>query len=475
MKQTKIANNYIYQSTANLVSMLVPLIMTPYLSRVLGPEGIGIASFTGSVVAVFGMFAVLGAHDYGRLVIAECGEDLQRRSQAFWEILFCKLGASLVVIPLYYLYIWSVNRYTGFFLLQSIFLLSCFTDTGWVYQGMEEFRQLAMRTIVTRIGSIFLILWFVREAGDLKTSILIGLLTTLFSNLILFYPLRNKLCWIKLSQLHPEKHAKAIFSFFLPILAAQLYLNIDKIMLGRFAFSIAESGYYEQSRKVAEMITTLIVTINTVMVPRIAYLYAQKEDVQIKKHYQNSFHFIMLLALPAAVGLFLVSDQFVLWFFGEGYEKVAVLMKLSGVMILFSCVGNFVGSQYLIPTRQQNKATVIYGITSCVNIVLNLLMIPRFFSVGAMIASLIAEGLSCAVQMRLLLSSPYRFPLFKGAHRILVGTLLMGCAVWIVQHIVSLPLTLMLFAEVVVGIVVYCACLILMKEPIIYKLRGKEV
>ena len=474
-KQTKIAKNYICQSAANLVAVLVPLIMTPYLSRILGPEGIGISSYTGSVVGAFGLFAVLGAHDYGRLEIASSGDDLGKRSRVFWEIFLFKCGTSLVIIPLYFLYVWRQQHYTVFFMLQSIFFLSILTDTGWAYQGMEEFRQLALRSIVARIGSIALILKFVRGKEDLTASLLISLLTTLLMNLTLFIPLRHKLCRVKLRDLHPAVHAKNIFSFFLPILAAQLYLHIDKVMLGIFAFSIAESAYYEQARKVTEIITTLIVTINAVMVPRIARFYAQGETEQIKKHYQYSFHFILMLALPAAVGLSLISDHFVRWFFGEGYDKVAVLMKLSSVMLVLSCTGNFVGSQYLIPTRQQYKATAIYAISSCLNILLNTLLIPRMYSIGAMAASLLAEGLSCTLQMYLLLRSPYRFSLTNGVHRYLLGTACMGAAVLIVQHTVSLPLSMTLLAEVTVGVAVYAVCLFVMREPVFRLLWEKRM
>lgn len=472
-KQSKIAKNYIYQSVANLVAVLVPLIMTPYLSRVLGPEGIGISSYTGSVVAAFGLFAVLGAHDYGRLEIASSGDDLQKRSRVFWEIFLFKCGACLVLVPLYYLYVWRQPHYAVFFILQSIFFLSILTDIGWAYQGMEEFRQLALRTIVARVGSVVLILRFVRDEGDLTASLLISLLTTLLANLTLFIPLRDKLRRVKLRDLHPAAHTKSIFSFFLPILAAQLYLLVDKVMLGRFAFSIAESAYYEQARKVAEIITTLIVTINAVMVPRIAFLYAQGETEQIKKHYQYSFRLILMLSLPAAMGLLLISDHFVRWFFGEGYDKVAVLMKLSGMMIVFSGAGHFVGSQYLIPTRQQYKATAIYAITSCLNILLNTLLIPRLYSIGAMAASLLAEGFSCALQMILLLRSPYRFPLFSGVYRYLLGTAFMGAAVWAVQHTVSLSLSLTLLTEVTVGVAVYAVCLLVMREPV-FQMRGEK-
>lgn len=473
-KQKKIAQNYIYQCAANLVAVLVPLIMTPYLSRVLGPEGIGISSYTGSVVSAFGMFAVLGAHDYGRLEIASSGDDLHKRSRVFWEIFLFKCGTCLALVPLYYLYVCRQQRYTGYLMLQSVCFVSILTDIGWAYQGMEAFRQLALRTIVARLASIVLILRFVRDKGDLTASLLSSVLTTPLMNLTLFIPLRRKLCRVKISELHPAAHTKSIFTFFLPILAAQLYLHIDKVMLGRFASSIAESAYYEQARKATEIITTLIVTINAVMVPRIARLYAHGETEQIRKHYQHSLRLILMLALPAAVGLFLISDHFVLWFFGEGYDKVAVLMKLSGVMIVFSSAGSFVGSQYLIPTRQQYKATAIYAITSCLNILMNTLLIPRLYSVGAMAASLLAEGLSCALQMALLLRSPYRFPLLEGVHRYLIGTVCMGAAVWAVGHTVSLSLSLTLLAEVAAGVAVYVVCLLVMREPVFRMLRKKR-
>ena len=98
MRKKSIAKNYIYNLLYQLLTIFLPLITTPYLSRVLGAKQIGIYGYTTSIVSYFILFGSLGASMYGQREIAYYQDDKKKRSKAFYEIVILR-GFTLNVIP----------------------------------------------------------------------------------------------------------------------------------------------------------------------------------------------------------------------------------------------------------------------------------------------------------------------------------------------------------------------------------------
>ena len=86
MNKKSIKKNYIYNLTYQLLTLFAPLVTTPYISRVLGANGVGLNSYTYSVVAYFVLVAVLGTTDYGQREIAYRQDEPEERSRMFWEV-----------------------------------------------------------------------------------------------------------------------------------------------------------------------------------------------------------------------------------------------------------------------------------------------------------------------------------------------------------------------------------------------------
>ena len=87
----KIVKNYLYNVGYNVLILLTPLLTVPYISRVLGPTGVGINATTNSVITYFLLAGTVGITIYGNREIAFIRENKSRMSQTFWEIEFLQI------------------------------------------------------------------------------------------------------------------------------------------------------------------------------------------------------------------------------------------------------------------------------------------------------------------------------------------------------------------------------------------------
>ena len=170
---SKIKKNYILNSVNQVLLLIVPLITTPYLSRILEPDGIGIYSFKNSITAYFVLFANLGTSYYGQRAISYCQDDINRRSIAFWETTIIKAFSSLFSLIAYYVMAYQSDSSLLYYIM-SLNLISCLFDISWLYQGIEDFKSVATRNLLFKLLNVACIFLFVKEKSDLNVYSLIS-------------------------------------------------------------------------------------------------------------------------------------------------------------------------------------------------------------------------------------------------------------------------------------------------------------
>ena len=124
-------------------------------------------------------------------------------------------------------------------------------------------------------------------------------------------------------------------------------------MIGTIISDKSEVGFYDQSQKIIKVVLAVITSLGTVMLPRIANNFANGEKEKVNEYMKKSFNMVFFLAFPMIFGIIAVSENFVPIFFGQGYEKVAILMNVISPIILFIGLSNVTGTQYLLPTKRQ--------------------------------------------------------------------------------------------------------------------------
>ena len=405
MQKKSLKLNYLFNVAYQILLLIVPLITTPYISRVLGAEGIGEYSYTYSIVCYFLLIANMGTVTYGQRAIAYYQDDIDKRSVQFFEIFCFRVLSSLMCMVAYGCF--CITHFSVINIAQGIYLIATLFDISWLFQGMENFRQIVFKNALVKVISVALIFLLIKRSGDLIKYCLILSVSVLIGNLSLWPYLTQYIHTVSLKAIHPFSHMKDIVLLFLPTVATQVYTVLDKTMLGTLATGMAENGYYEQSEKIVRMALAIVTAFGAVMIPRIAQVYADGNNEQLQQYLGKSFNFAWILSCPIMFGIMGISKLFVPVFYGPGYEKVEILLPLYSCLIIPVALSNVVGCQYLIPTKQQNVYTLAVSISAVCNLCMNAILIPRFYSVGAAAASVIAEYIGIIVML---------FYLYKCSH-----------------------------------------------------------
>lgn len=389
-KKNSLKVNYIFNMLYQVLAIALPLVTTPYISRVLGPSGIGAYNYSYSIAAVFVLVANLGTNIYAQREIAFEQENIYERSVVFWEILLIRSVMTILVTPIYFGLAIVKSEYTTLLFIQYMLLLATAIDVSWLFQGMEEFKKVALRNIVIKLVSVGLIFLCVRtnQHTAVYTAIIAG--STLASALILWWYLRKVVEKVALKKLHPMKHWKGVLLLFLPYAAIYVYTYVDKIVLE--ALSTKEQvGYYSQSENIVKLSMTLITSLGAVMLPHVASLIKQEKWDKVVAQVQDSIYFVLFLGTPMMLGIIAIAPVFVPWFLGEQYSACISLLQYLSPLILIIGMTNVTGQAALIPLNKQVVYTSSIVMGAVFNLVCNILLIPSLKATGAVIGTLGAE------------------------------------------------------------------------------------
>lgn len=391
-KRKSIKENYIYNLIFQILSLLLPFITTPYISRVLQPENVGIYSYTYSIVSTCILFGSLGTAVYGQREIAIAGEDRKKISELFWEIFYLKVITMTIAIACFIVIAVNSSKYQVAYLIQIPFFIGAIFDISWLYQGLEDFKYVALRNTVIKIISVMLIFLLVRNTNDLIKYLLIMGSAQVVGDIPMWSRLKEEVEFTKPDIGNLKKHLKGTFVYFVPAIATQIYSVLDKTMLGTIGGIEAENGYYEQANKIISMTVSVVSSYTIVMRSRISYLFGNGENiVTIKNEINKTLKFICFLVFPMAFGMAGIASNFVPWFFGNTYKNVTLLLYIFSPMYIFLGIDTCLGTNVLLPIGQQNKSSVGQIAGAIINFCLNAYLIPKFYSVGAAIASVITE------------------------------------------------------------------------------------
>ena len=392
MKQkSKVVKNYIFNTSYQLLAIIVPLVTTPYISRVLGAEGIGIYSYTYSIVSYFVIFSILGTATYGNRQIGILQDDPVGRSKKFLDILTFRLITSGAALVLYLLYVMLFAKNKGIALIQAFYLLATLCDTAWFFQGMEDFRRVAIRNYAIKLLNVACIFIFIRSPEDLWKYVLMLAGLTFVGNLSIIPYLKKYLVSVKGYRPRPFNDINIVIQLFVPAMALQLYEMLDKTMIGVITQSAAQNGYYEQSNKIVKMALIMVTALNTVLLPKSSKAFAESKLDEMKEYLYKSYRFVWFLGVPLMCGVIGIASVLVPVFFGKGYEPVITVLSIMALLFVPISLNSTSSSQFFISTGRQNIYTRCVLIGGGVNILLNALLIPHFKANGAGIASVAGE------------------------------------------------------------------------------------
>lgn len=454
--------------------LILPIVTTPYISRVLGAEKVGIYSFTISIVTYFSLFGTLGVSLYGQREIAYARENKSKRKKTFFEIIFFRFITMSLSIAVYFFVFARNNEYQEYYQILLLYLLAAAFDISWFFQGMEEFKKTVTRNVIVRIISVCCIFLFVKTQEDLSKYLLIYSLADFLGNLSLWLYLPKYFKGVEIKHLNIRRHMIPIVLLFIPQIAIKLYNIVDRTMIGYMIAEKSELGNYEEAYKLINVLFTVVSSLSIVMVPRIASVFASGDKKKLNDYIIKSFRFTFFLAFPMMMGIITISKEFVPIFLGEGYDKVAIIINILAPMLVLCGITNVIGTQYLLPTKRQKEYTLSILGGLIVNIVLNLVAISFYGAIGAAVATTISQLVVACVQIyyvkreisiKRVLKSGKKY----GIVSVVMLVFCIGIGMIVPNGIASV------IAKVMVGVVVYFFMLIALGDKYVYEIRDMVI
>lgn len=466
----KVAKNYFYNLSYQILVLIVPLITTPYVARVLGAKGVGTFSYTNSIVQYFVLFGCVGLNLYGQREVAYVEHEKTKRDKVFWELVILRIITVSISLFVYLLSLASHGAYAFLFLIMSLDVLASMVDISWFFQGIEDFKKIVVRNFIVKITGVVLIFLFVKSSDDLYLYVICQSATLLLGNLSMWVYIPKLVGKVQVRQLNIKKHIKPTLVLFLPQIATSVYTVLDKTMIGLLTGIEEEVAYYEQGQKIVKIAMTLVTSLGTVMMPRIANLFKQNQLKQVREHLLKSFRFVFFLSFPMMFGLMAISCNLVPWFFGSGYDKVVPNMMVISPILVIIALSNIMGTQYLLPIGRQKEYTFSVVVGCVVNFSMNLLLIPHLLSIGAAIATVIAESSVTGVQIYCIRKDfDFRQIMKENMHYIVSAFSMFVLTFFLARYLH--PSIINTFVCIVAGAVAYLGLLAMMKDDMLLKAR----
>lgn len=469
-KKSDLKINLIYSVAYQILLIIMPLITAPYVSRTLGANNVGIFSTSNAFAHYFFLFAMLGVNNYGNRSVARIRDDKQLLGKTFWEIFSFQFVTSVIVCVVYipFVLIRDIDHKT-IYLIQFLYVLSAAFDINWCCFGLEKFKLSTTRSAIIRLLTVAAVFIFVRDRSDLPiyTAIIAG--GSLVSMLAVWPFIIKNVPFVKPSLSGIVSHIKPNLVLFLPVIAISIYNIMDKLMLSAMSTnSETEVGFYTYSENITQVPSTLIVALNNVIMPRMSNLFAKNTDSKITTGIMDSvMMFSMLISAAMAFGLAGTAEIFAPWFYGSDFSRCGMFIVLLCPIIIFKAWAGVLRTQYLIPKSKDKLYVTSLIIGAAVNLIVNLILIPRFEGVGAIIGTVAAEFSVAFVQFALVRNEvPIMKYIRNGVAFCIIGAFMFA----IIYNMRNIPLAvpLVILIQVIIGGVVY------MSASVFYMVKIKK-
>lgn len=468
---SKLVSNYLFTVMYQMLLMLTPFITTPYVARVLKAEGIGIDAYVLSIVQLFIVFIVLSLPMYGSRQIA-IQKDKKETSKEFWSIFTFQIVMSVLNFIAYFVFVGLATEFKQLYYIHLLTLIAYSVDISWYFIGKEQMKKIAIRNMLVKISGIILIFTLIKDQNDLPLYVAINGGTLLIGQIIMWRPLLKEVHFVKISFNEMKAHVLPILSLFLPQLMIQVYVLVNRIVLGNVSGE-TEVGFYNQANKVVRIAIGVISSLGIVLMPRMASEFAKGNTEQLKRYTQYTLQFVLMTTIPMTLGMMAIAPNFVVWFLGNEFLEVSTLLILMSPVIFFVGLANVFGVQLLVATKQQNKYSVAITIGAVISLLVNSLFVFYYGSIATTIALLAAEAIGALIQMYF----ARKYFSFGGFLQLFMKYSLLSIPVYLSAYLIDnmVPITpvLLTLLQALVGVAVYVIGLILVKDSMVFTVLEK--
>ena len=465
----KVIKNYLYNLSYQILTIILPIITVPYVTRIFTSEDLGNYGFYNSIVSYCSLFAMLGIGIYGTKQIAAA----RNVSSTFWNIYAIQLTASILALFVYVITLVSIPKMSGMVpIILGIVLLTKMIDISWLFTGKEDFKKITLRNTMVKVAGVISIFTFIKSSEDLYLYIFLIVIFDFLGQFVMWIPAKKFIKRPSFDTKIIKKNLHPIVLLFLPQVAISLYVVLDRTLLGLLG-SYSDVGIYEQGQKLTSILLTVVSSLGAVMLPRVANLLSERKEKEAQNMVRFSFILYNLIIFPMIFGLIAINEIFVKLFLGQNFQDVKYVLYIIVFNIMFIGWMNILGYQVLVVRNKNKEFMLSTTIPAIVSVAVNIAVIPFFGYIGASITSVVVEFLVFAIQWYYSRNIINKNLLFnKDLAKIICSSLVMFGVVMTCKMILGLDGIIGLIIYLAVGGISYLGMLFLLRTVNIKEMKG---
>lgn len=453
VKQTIFKNTF-WIALSTGISKFLKAVLLIYVARLMGANEYGKFTFALAFVSLFVVFFDLGLFN---IIAREFAREKEKEKE-FSSIFSLKILLGMGTLILILIGSFFVTPDPGIrkviWILAIFSSISNFSEIIYAFfkarQRMEyeSWGKILEALMVTGVG--FFVIFYFPSIINLSYSYLLSVLVSLVLILTLFhfkvFPLRiswKRAIW--------KKFLAMSWPLALAILFDTIYVYIDSVMMG-FWGQIRETGWYNAAYRIIAFTIIPMSIIAASFFPVLSKFFKEsKKKLQEVWNYQMEL--MIVLALPLMTGGFVFAPKIISFIYGQEFSPsilaFQILTLMAGTIFLY---GPFV--QILIVSNQQKKFFWTTFLGAITNVILNLILIPKFSLYGAAIATVITYFLvlllSFGFTIKYTTISPLNLKLF-------LSLIIVSLSSIIMYFVISRPkiYNLNVFLSISIGVFVY--------------------
>ncbi|GAO45307.1 hypothetical protein FPE01S_05_00040 [Flavihumibacter petaseus NBRC 106054] len=374
-----------YSNTA--LNIIFPLILFPYMTRTLGPSGYGVLGFYESMMLVVTVLAAFGVNYYGLRLLSKSAIGDTDQANTVLHLLLINGIMALLGVAIYFVYIalkpvhignWTISILYGYIMVIYLF------NADWYFQSQEKYRFLLLRTLILRLFVLVSALVFVRQPAHLIYYIVISAINYSLIAVSTGWNLRHLLRHWHWDPALLRKLITALSPFAVMGILSSLYFAIDTILLARYG-RITELGHYTVAVKIVRLSLNVFVAASIVFFVK---LFRTRVDRSLQA---DSMLMTVHLSIPVSALLFFLAEPVIRFISGESYLPSVPLLQLFALLWVIVPLHDFFAIQVLMVHHKEKQLVIIYGFACVLSFVLNVMLIPLWFTQGAAIAIVLTE------------------------------------------------------------------------------------
>jgi len=438
----------------------------------MGPEALGQVSFASSVAGYFVGLASFGIGSYGIREIARVRDNKIKLKEVFNELLLINCYTTIISLLLYFTFIF-INQKTKseimLFSINGLSIILTLFSFEWLFQGLEKYKYILIRSIFVKIIAFILIIIFVKSRNDYILYSLLTIIGLGANNIFnLFYA--GKIVEIKIKRRKVLFHLKGLFKFVLISYVSTFYLLLDKVILG-FISGSYYVGLYAPAEKIVRLALGLVLSLSAVIFPRISNIYSQGDSKKAESLISVSMHAILLLAIPLFIGIEIIAQPVINIISGSEYASSVLTLRIEAFIIIPVSLANISGTQILIGSGKEKYYLFALTFGALSFIIASVILVPIFYQNGTAIAMVIAEVVICFFMFYYSKKTLVNMFSIKWIIPLVISSIVMGIVVIIMLQINSGLFNVL--SSILVGVVIYSCILYLFKDRVLIMLVSK--